>query len=198
MTSASSRICAGRWFCMFTDCLRYAKPTRMGRAAISKVNSCRDLTKNDFDKYKSWVRFTPLKGYDLRYPPTLYLHVTALYQVVSINQICGTSWLDPQQSTVRHIFCFSHPSLVGKENVVLNPKVFGAWNLAQSNPCVSVGFIPMNTIYVYVKFIHQNPSKSPSSSGWITSSFPSFPSFPPGLHRSSCSPWAKGHSVPLA
>lgn len=52
---------------------------------------------------------------------------------VSIHQICGTSWFDPQLSTVRHIFYFPITVLLVQKTcsynvVVLNQWVFGASN----------------------------------------------------------------------
>ena len=70
---------------------------------------------------------------------------------VSIHQICGTSWLDPQLSTVRHIFYFPITVLlVQKTCSCLKPMsiwCFESSAFAQSNSCVQAGFI-MNGLYL--------------------------------------------------
>lgn len=71
--------------------------------------------------------------------------------LVSIHQICGTSWLDPQLSTVRHIFYFPITVLlVQKTCSCLKPMsiwCFESSAFAQSNSCVQAGFI-MNGLYL--------------------------------------------------
>ena len=103
----------------------------MGHAPISvKVNSCRDLTKYDFEKYKSWVRFTPLKSYDLHgtYMWLLCINSSDLWHIMAWST---TKYSPP------HLL-LSHHSLAGTENIIgasnhqLLPKVIPVFRRASS------------------------------------------------------------------